>query len=170
MDTPFSWRVGYRMRSSSIVTLGANVHIESNLAGWGDSVGELFLGRVGRPALHFAGRAAGPGRVDALWVCGGDALYAYTPCGVSPTGGCRTECCTLAALMPQRRHVSPSVPRRWSVTRDGRRAPRACRTPAGPQRSTRRRGRLPPSPRRAQRSGWCWGEPPAARAFRTSCR
>ena len=58
------------MRSSSIVTLGANVHIESNLAGWGDSVGELFLGRVGRPALHFAGRAAGPGRVDALWVSG----------------------------------------------------------------------------------------------------
>jgi hypothetical protein len=45
VDTPFSWRVGYRMRSSSIVTLGANVHIESNQAGWGDSVGELFLGR-----------------------------------------------------------------------------------------------------------------------------
>ena len=70
-----------------------------------------------------------------------------------------------------RRHVSPSDSPRWSVTmHDGRPAPRASRSPAGPQRSTRRQGRLPPSPRRAQRSGRCWGEPPAARASRTFCR
>ena len=48
------------MRSSSIVTLGANVHIESNLAGWGDSVGELFLGRVGRPRRTLPGALLDP--------------------------------------------------------------------------------------------------------------
>ena len=68
---------GYRMRSSSIVTLGANVHIESNLAGWGDSVGELFLGRVGRPRCTLPGALRDPA---GSMRCGyaGDATYAHS--------------------------------------------------------------------------------------------
>jgi len=49
-------------------------------------------------------------------------------------------------------------------------APPTSRSPAVPRRSTYRRGRPPPPPRCAQRPGRCRGEPPAARAFRTSCR
>src|SRR4029077_15540099 len=69
---------GYRMRSSSIVTLGANVHIESNLAGWGDSVGELFLGRVGRPRCTLPGALRDPaGSMCCRYA--GDATYAHNP-------------------------------------------------------------------------------------------
>ena len=66
------------MRTSSIVTLGANVQIESNVCGRDDSRGELLLGRVRYTTLHFAGALLGPaGSMCCRYA--GDATYAHKP-------------------------------------------------------------------------------------------
>jgi hypothetical protein len=51
----FHGDIGYRMQTSSIVTLGANMQIESNLCWLGAGGGELFLGRVGTPGCALPG-------------------------------------------------------------------------------------------------------------------
>ena len=53
-------RVGYRMQTSSIVTLGANMQIESNRCWLGDGLGELFLGRLCAPRCALPGALLDP--------------------------------------------------------------------------------------------------------------
>jgi hypothetical protein len=79
VGTPFFMRVGYRAgTTSSIVTLGTNVRIESKLCGRHDA-GELL---VGRAPVHRAALCRAPllsGRIDVSQPWWGDAMYAHKP-------------------------------------------------------------------------------------------
>src|SRR5690349_4060282 len=114
----FSWRVGYRVRSSSIVTLGREC---ANRVEWmplGDGLGELFLGRVLPHPAARCGRALGPGRIVCAAGVRGDATYGHKPAdraGPSRTDGLPNGMPYVRRVDAPRRHVSLSDSPRWPV-------------------------------------------------------